>query len=190
MLGTDGAIRLARRLVEEAPDRYFYADQYSNPSNPLAHYHGTGAEILDALGERLTHFVAGVGTSGTLMGTTRRLKEHSRPVRCVGVEPAESLHGLEGMKHMATSMVPPIFDPRVPDEIMSITTDEGWDMAERAAAEEGLYVGHSTGANLSAALKVAASAEREQGGGCVVTIACDRADRYFSQLRWERRYTW
>jgi cysteine synthase B len=190
MEGTDGAIRLVQRLVEEDPERWFYADQYSNASNPLAHYHGTGVEILDALGDRITHFVTGLGTSGTMMGTTRRLREHTRPVRCIAVQPAESLHGLEGMKHMATSLVPPIYDESVPDETLFVSTDDGWDMAERLAAEEGLYVGHSSGANVFGAVQIAERVQQERGGGCVVTIACDRADRYFSQLRWERKYTW
>ena len=110
MEGSDGAIRLVERSSTKDPDKYFYPDQYSNPSNPLAHYHGTGAEILDALGDRITHFVTGLGTSGTMMGTTRRLHEHTRPVYCVAVEPAEALHGLEGLKHMGSSIVPPIYD--------------------------------------------------------------------------------
>jgi cysteine synthase B len=190
MEGSDGAIRVAQKLVEENPETYFYADQYSNPSNPLAHYDGTGVEILDALGDRITHFVAGLGTSGTMMGTTRRLREHPRQIRCVAVEPAEALHGLEGMKHMASSIVPKIYDPSVPDEIMPIGTEEGWDMADRAAAVEGLHVGHSTGANISAALRIAERLHREQGGGCVVTVACDRGDRYFAPMKWEKRYLW
>ncbi|HLV64808.1 MAG TPA: cysteine synthase family protein [Polyangiaceae bacterium] len=190
MEGSDGAIRLVRKIVAENPDKYFYPDQYSNPSNPLAHYYGTGAEILDALGDRITHFVTGLGTSGTMMGTTRRLHEHTRRVHCVAAEPAEALHGLEGLKHMASSIVPPIYDPSLPDEIMPVSTEDGWDMADRVAAEEGLHVGHSTGANIFAAVKVAERAHREQGGGCVVTIACDRGDRYFAPMKWERRYLW
>ncbi len=188
--GTDAAIRLAQKLCRESPDRYFYADQYSNPSNPLAHYDGTGKEILDALGDRITHFVAGLGTSGTCMGATRRLHRHVRPIHCVAVQPAEALHGLEGMKHMASSLVPPIYDPSEPDEQMTIATDDAWDMAERVASEEGLFVGHSTGANICAALRVAERVQSERGEGCVVTIACDRADRYFTQMKWERRYRW
>jgi cysteine synthase B len=190
MEGSDGAIRRVRELVADDPERWFYPDQYSNPSNPLAHYDGTGAEILDALGDRITHFVAGLGTSGTMMGTTRRLKTHSRPIRCIAVEPAEPLHGLEGMKHMASSLVPSIYDPAVPDEIIGVGTEQGWDMADRVAAEEGLHVGHSTGANVFAAIAVAERAQREHGGGCVVTIACDRGDRYFAPMKWEKRYVW
>lgn len=190
MEGSDGAIRLVRKLVEEDPTKYFYSDQYSNPSNPLAHYHGTGQEILDAVGDRLTHFVAALGTSGTAMGTTRRLREHSRKVYCVAAEPAEAMHGLEGLKHMASSIVPNIYDPSVPDEIMPISTDEGWDMAEKCAELEGLYIGHSAGANVAAALKLAERAQKDQGGGCVVTVACDRGDRYFGPMKWEKKYTW
>ena len=190
MEGTDGAIRLAQRLVAKSPDRYYYADQYSNPGNPLAHYDGTGVEILDALGDRITHFVAGLGTSGTMMGVARRLRRHATAIHCVAVQPAEALHGLEGMKHMPSSLVPAIYDPTVPDEHLSVATDDGWDMAERVAVEEGLYVGHSSGANIHAALQVAERLHRERGGGCVVTVACDRADRYFGQMRWEKKYVW
>ncbi len=190
MEGSDGAIRRVREIVRQDPDRYFYPDQYANPSNPLAHYDGTGAEILQAVGDKITHFVAGLGTTGTMMGTTRRLKEHTRPIRCVAVEPAEALHGLEGLKHLATSLVPPIYDAHVPDETMSVTTEDGWNMADRLAKEEGLHVGHSSGANVFAAVKVAERAQREQGGGCVVVIVCDRGDRYFAPMKWERRYVW
>jgi cysteine synthase B len=190
MEGSDGAIRLVRKIVDENPDKYFYPDQYSNPSNPLAHYHGTGVEILNALGDRITHFVTSLGTSGTMMGTTRRLHEHTRPVYCVAAEPAEALHGLEGLKHMASSIVPKIYDPNLPDEIMPLATEDGWDMSDRVAAEEGLPIGHSTGANIFAAVKIAEKLHKEQGGGCVVTIACDRSDRYFSPIKWEKRYVW
>ncbi len=190
MEGSDGAIRMVRKLVEENPDKYYYPDQYSNPNNPLAHYHGTGAEILAALGDRITHFVTGLGTSGTCMGTTRRLREHHREIVCVAAEPAEALHGLEGLKHMASSIVPNIYDPNVPDEILPVQTEDGWDMTERLAAEEGLFVGHSSGANVWAAVHLAEKLHRERGGGCVVTIACDRSDRYFAPMKWEKKYVW
>ncbi len=186
MEGSDGAIRLVRKLVAEDPDKYFYSDQYSNPSNPKAHYLGTGPEILEQVGGELTHFVAGLGTSGTCMGTTRRLREFSRPIQCIAVEPAEALHGLEGLKHMESSIVPEIYDPTLPDEILPVGTDAGWDMSDRLAAEEGLHVGHSTGANVAGALEVAKRAD----AACVVTIACDRGDRYFAPMRWEKRYEW
>jgi S-sulfo-L-cysteine synthase (O-acetyl-L-serine-dependent) len=190
MEGSDGAIRKVRELVANEPDKYYYSDQYSNPNNPLAHYYGTGAEILDALGDRITHFVTSLGTSGTAMGTTRRLKEHHRKIRCVAAEPAEALHALEGLKHMASSIVPNIYDPKVPDEILPVTTDDGWDMAERLAEEEGLHVGHSTGANVWAAVHLAEQLSAKGEEGCVVTIACDRSDRYFAPMKWEQQYVW
>ncbi len=190
MEGSDGAIRLARDLVAREPDKYFYPDQYSNPSNWRAHYDGTGREILAVLGDRLTHFVAGLGTTGTMMGCSRRLKEHPRKVECVAVEPAEALHGLEGLKHLATSLVPPIFDASVPDRTLPVTTEDGWDMADRLSSEEGLHVGHSSGANVFAALQIAAELQRGGQGGCVVAVVCDRGDRYFAPMRWERRYVW
>lgn len=190
MEGSDGAIRLCKARVAENPGKYFYADQYSNPSNPLAHYHGTALEILDALGDRLSAFVTGLGTSGTMMGTTRRLHEHSRKIRCIAVEPAEALHGLEGLKHMASSIVPPIYDSGLPDEILPVSTEDGWDMSDKVAELEGLHVGHSTGANIFAAVKIAERLQKERGGGAVVTIACDRGDRYFAPMKWERKYVW
>jgi cysteine synthase B len=190
MEGSDGAIRVARELVAAAPETYFYPDQYSNPSNWRAHYDGTGREILEAVGDRLTHFVTGLGTTGTMMGCTRRFKEHSRPVECIAVEPSDALHGLEGLKHMESSLVPPIYDPSLPDRVLKVTTEDGWDMADRLAREEGLHVGHSSGANVFAALKVAAEAQRSGRGGCIVTVVADRGDRYFAPMKWERRYVW
>jgi cysteine synthase B len=186
MEGSDGAIRLCSQLVEESPNVYFYADQYKNPSNPRAHYLGTGREILEQVGGEITHFVAGLGTSGTCMGTTRRLHEHTRKVVCVAAQPAEALHGLEGLKHMGSSIVPDIYDAGLPDEHMAVNTEDGWDMADRLAQEEGLHVGHSTGANVWAALDIA----KRIGRGCVVTVACDRGDRYFAPMRWEKHYEW
>jgi cysteine synthase B len=190
MEGSDGAIRVARELVAREPETYFYPDQYSNASNWRAHYDSTAPEILDALGDRLTHFVAGLGTTGTMMGCTRCLHESSRPVECIAVEPAEPLHGLEGLKHLATSLVPPIYDASVPDRILPVSTEDGWDMADRLAREEGLHVGHSSGANIFGALKVAEEAQRSGRGGCVVVIVADRGDRYFAPMKWERRYVW
>jgi cysteine synthase B len=186
MEGSDGAIRHVRKLVSDFPDKYFYSDQYSNPSNPGAHYKGTGREILEQVGDEITHFVAGLGTSGTMMGTTRRLREHTRKIACVAAEPAEALHGLEGLKHMASSIIPAIYDATLPDEIMPVPTESGWDMADRISRDEGLHVGHSTGANVWAAAQLA---KRVQDG-CIVTIACDRGDRYFAPMRWEKHYEW
>ena len=188
--GSDGAIRHVRTVVAADPDAYYYPDQYANPDNPRAHYEGTGREILEAVGDRITHFVAGLGTSGTMMGTARRLKEHPRKIRCVAVEPSEALHGLEGLKHMASSLVPAIYDPKVPDEIMPVTTEDGWDMADLLAQKEGLHVGHSSGANVVAAVKIAEGLQKSGTGGCVVVIVADRGDRYFAPMKWERRYVW
>jgi cysteine synthase B len=190
MEGSDGAIRLVREIVTREPERYFYPDQYSNDSNWRAHYDGTAPEILDSLGDRLTHFVAGIGTTGTMMGCARRLHEHPRRIECVAVEPSDALHGLEGLKHMASSLVPAIYDPHVPDRIFPVTTEDGWDMADRLAREEGVHVGHSSGAAVYAALEVAAEAQKSGRGGCVVAVVADRGDRYFAPMKWERRYVW
>ena len=190
MEGSDGAIRLVREIVAKDPETYYYPDQYSNENNPLAHYHGTGREILDAVGDRITHFVAGLGTTGTIVGTSRRLKEHTRPIRCLAVEPDQPLHGLEGLKHLESSLVPEIHDRSAYDETLRVSTEDGWDMADRLAREEALHVGHSSGAAIFAAVEVAKKLHREQGGGCVVTIVCDRGDRYFAPMKWEKRYLW
>lgn len=192
MEGTDGAIRLVKQLVAREPERYFYPDQYSNPSNPRAHYLGTGREILEQVGDRLTHFCAGLGTSGTMMGTTRRLKERAgRTIACVAIEPADAMHGLEGLKHMASSLVPPIYDPSIFDEVLPITTEDGWDMSDRITREEGLHVGHSTGANVFGAILLAKRhLATDAGPGCIVTIACDRGDRYFAPMKWEKKHVW
>ena len=188
--GSDGAIVIARQMAAEDPERLFYPDQYANPGNPLAHYHGTGPEILRDVGDQITHFVAGLGTSGTMMGTARRLKEHHRRIRCVAVEPDSPMHGLEGLKHMASSLVPPIYNPAMHDELVPITTEDGWDMADRLAREEGLHVGHSSGANIFCAVKIAEGLQAQGKPGCVVVIVCDRGDRYFSPLKWEKRHVW
>jgi cysteine synthase B len=190
MEGSDGAIRLVHKMVAEHGSRYFFPNQYANPGNPKAHYLGTGREILDAVGDRITHFVTGLGTTGTMMGTSRRLKEHTRPIRCIAVQPADALHGLEGLKHLPSSLVPAIYDETVPDETMWVNTEDGWNMADQLAREEGLHVGHSSGANVFAAVKIAEKLHKEQGGGCVVTVICDRGDRYFAPTKWEKRYTW
>lgn len=188
--GSDGAIRLVREIVAKDPDIYYYPDQYSNQNNPLAHYHGTGREILDAVGDRITHFVAGLGTTGTIVGTSRRLKEHHRPIRCLAVEPDQPLHGLEGLKHLESSLVPEIHDRQAYDETLRVSTEDGWDMADRLAREEALHVGHSSGASVFAAVELAKKLHREQGGGCIVAIVCDRGDRYFAPMKWEKRYLW
>ena len=190
MEGSDGAIRHVRRLVEAAPERYFYPDQYSNPSNPQAHEVSTAPEIVAQTGDRVTHFVCGMGTSGTLMGTGRGLKAHRPGIQVVGVEPLEPMHGLEGLKHMASSIVPGIYREDGMDEKLSISTDEGWDMAERLRDEEGLLVGHSAGAAMAGALRIGERLAATGSSGVIVTLFADRADRYFEPARWERDYGW
>jgi cysteine synthase B len=176
---SDGAIRLCRELVAAEPDRWFYADQYANPQNPRAHERTTAEEIWRDTGGTVTHFVAGIGTGGTIMGTGRGLRRHGA-VRIVGVEPAEPLHGLEGLKHMASSIVPPIYREEELDEKLSISTDAGWDMAERLIADEGLLAGHSAGAAAVGALQVARQLAQKHAPGVVVTLFPDRADRYLA----------
>lgn len=187
--GSDGAIRLVRKLVAENPDRYYYPDQYSNPGNPGAHYETTGVELLRDLGDKLTHFVTGLGTSGTLVGTTRRLKEHGRKITCYAMEPADALHGLEGLKHMDSSLVPAIYDRSVHDGTVYVSTEDGWDMSDRLA-EWGLHVGHSSGGNVFAAYRLAKELSARGETGCVATILCDRGDRYFAPMKWEKNYVW
>jgi cysteine synthase B len=188
MEGSDGALRLVRELVDKDPDRWFYPDQYSNDANPRAHYLGTGPEILEGTDGRITHFVAGIGTTGTLIGTGRRLKEHRKDIQVVAVEPEDALHGLEGLKHMPSSLVPAIWRPEgIVDRMLPMSTDEAWDASEAVVSEEGIFVGHSSGAAIAGALRVAREA---QDGAVVVTILPDRGDRYFGQLRWEKQYVW
>jgi len=179
MEGSDGAIRLCRQIVAEHPGKYFYPDQYSNLSNPLGHYNTTGREIWEQTEGRITHFVTGIGTTGTVIGTGRRLKEYRRDIQVYAVEPADALHGLEGLKHMASSIVPPIYQPDELDGILPMDTDEAWDVADRLAKEEGLLVGHSSGASLAGGIRVAKRLVAENKPGVVVTLFPDRAERYF-----------
>lgn len=188
--GLDGAIRRVHALVAKEPDRYFHADQFANRSNVAAHYDGTGPELLEALGDGLTHFVAGVGTGGTLVGTGRRLKERTPPVRCVGVQPAEATHGLQGLRQMVPGQGPALYEPGVADETILISTADGRAMGERLTREEGILAGHSSGAAVAAAVQVAERLQRSGERGCVAVIVCDRGDRYFAPIKWERRYTW
>jgi len=188
--GSDGAIRKARELIAADPGRWFYPDQYANPDNPRAHELGTAVEITEALDGRVSAFVAGIGTSGTVMGTTRGLRALVPGVRCYAVEPAEPLHGLEGLKHMGSSIVPPIWEPDLLDGVLSTPTADGWAMAERLGREEGLRIGHSAGAAVAGALVIARRMAAAGEGGNVVTVLPDRADRYFEPRRWERRISW
>jgi len=175
---SDGAIRLARKLAEDDPAKWFYADQYSNEANPRAHQLGTAQEIWSQTGGRVTHAVFGIGTGGTIMGTGRGLKAHRREVQIVAVEPAEALHGLEGLKHMPSSIVPRIYKESELDRKLSIETDLGWDVAERIIRDEGLLAGHSAGAAAAGAMQVARELSERGEGGVVVTLFPDRADRY------------
>jgi cysteine synthase B len=174
--GSDGAIRLVRELVAKDPDVYFYPDQYSNPANALAHYEGTAVEILRQTSGRVTHFIAGLGTTGTFVGTSRRLKEHHRPIRTIAVQPEDSFHGLEGLKHIPTAIVPKIWDPSLADEIWGCPTEPAYDLARAAARTEGLLVGHSSGAALWAVRRLAKTLQE----GVVVTVFPDSGDRYLS----------
>jgi len=187
MEGSDGAIRHVRRLVERDPERYFYSDQYSNESNPRAHYLGTGPEIWEQTEGRITHFVCGLGTGGTIMGTGRRLKECDRRIQIIGLEPLESLHGLEGLKHMPTSMIPRIYREDELDEKLSISTESGWDATERLLQDEGLLVGHSSGAALVGALEIAHRLAQQDKPGVIVTLFPDRGERYLEAVRREAK---
>ena len=176
MEGSDGAIRLVREMIAAEPECYFYPDQYNNPANSLAHYHGTGREILRQTGGRITHFVAGLGTTGTFVGTVRRLKEHDPSIRSIAVQPEDAFHGLEGLKHLPSAIVPGIWDASVADEVWGAPTEAAYSLARRLAQSEGLLVGHSSGAVLWAIEKLAA----EVSSGVVVTVFPDAGDRYLS----------
>lgn len=175
--GSDGAIKLAKKILKESPERYFMPDQYNNPLNPQAHYDTTGVELWKDTGGKVTHFIAGIGTSGTLMGTGRRLKDYNKKVRVIAVEPDDALHGLEGLKHMATSIVPGIYQEAMLDEKFSMPTEPAWPMCERLAHEEGLIVGHSSGAAMVAALQVAEKIKE----GLIVVLFPDHGSRYFME---------
>jgi cysteine synthase B len=181
LAGSDGAILEARRLVAAEPGRWAYLDQYANPENWRAHYRSTGPEIWKQTAGEITHFVTGLGTSGTFMGVGRYLREKKPAVRLISVEPDSPFHGLEGMKHMASAIVPPIYDPALADEAMELATEEAYRMVKRLAREMGLLVGVSAGGNVAAALKVAAGLR----GGTLVTVLCDGADKYLSDRFWE-----
>lgn len=179
--GSDGAIVEARRLAQECPERFAYLDQYSNPENWRAHYRTTGPEIWQQTGGSLTHFVTGLGTSGTFGGVSRFLEERSPEVVRISIEPDGPFHGLEGMKHMASAIVPPIYDPVLAHERRFQSTEAAYVMVKRLARELGLLVGVSSGANVAAALEVASDLER----GTVVTVLCDGADKYLEESFWD-----
>jgi cysteine synthase B len=175
LMSTDGAQLIAREMFEHEPEKYFYPDQYNNDSNWRAHYEATAPEIWRQTDGRITHFITGLGTSGTFMGTALRLKEFNPTIRAISMQPDSPLHGLEGLKHMATAMVPGIYDPGLADENVAVATEEGQRMVERLAREEGLFVGTSSGANVFAALRLARTLPRDS---VVVTILCDGGERY------------
>ncbi|HWI18232.1 MAG TPA: cysteine synthase family protein [Vicinamibacterales bacterium] len=177
--GSDGAIRTAQQMNAENPDAYFYADQYNNDFNWRSHYDTTGPEIIRQVGTRLTHFVAGLGTSGTFVGTGRRLREYNRSIVLASVQPDSPLHGLEGLKHMESAIVPGIYDPALADEDVRVGTEEAYQMTRCLAQDEGLLVGISSGANLAGALKLA------RPGAVMVVVFCDGGERYLSERFWE-----
>jgi cysteine synthase B len=179
--GSDGAIRMAKKLYAEQPELYFYPDQYGNPANWQAHYKTTAVEIFEQSEGRITHFVAGLGTSGTFVGTSRRLRELNPAVRLVSMQPDSPMHGLEGMKHMATSIVPPIYDPGLAHEQVEVDTEAAQAMVLRLAREEGLLVGISAGANVQAAVQVGQTVKE----GVIVTVLCDGGMKYLNERFWE-----
>jgi S-sulfo-L-cysteine synthase (O-acetyl-L-serine-dependent) len=178
--GTDGAIRAVRQLVAEHPDEYFYPDQYSNDANWRAHFDTTGPEIIEQTGGRVTHFVAGLGTSGTFMGTSRALRQHNPAIKAISFQPDSPFHGLEGLKHMETAMVPAIYDPTLADADLRVSTEEAHVCVRRLAREAGLMVGISSGAALAATLQVARSLDE----GVVVTVFPDGAEKYLTEAFW------
>ena len=182
--GSDGAIQVARELYAKYPDKYFYADQYSNDANWQAHYHGTANEIWQQTEGQVTHFVSMLGTSGTFVGTTRRLKELNPKIRCISLQPDSPFHGIEGAKHMASAIVPKIYDPSLADEDLGISTEEAYAMAVRLARDEGLLLGISAAAAVVGCLQIARQLDRNEHA-VFVTILCDSGDKYLSERFWE-----
>ena len=188
---SDGAIRKARALYAQHPDRYYYADQYNNPANWQAHYETTGVEIWQQTEGRITHFVAGLGTTGTFVGVGRRLREYRRDIQLISLQPDSPFHGLEGLKHLETAIVPGIYDPTLADANLAISTEDAYAMARRLAREEGLLVGVSAAAAVVGSLRVAeailgdAETRREEPHAVIVTILCDSADKYLSERFWD-----
>jgi cysteine synthase B len=183
--GSDGAILKARELAQDKT-RYYYADQYGNEANWQAHYRGTANEIWEQTEGRITHFVAGLGTSGTFMGTTRRLKELNPAVECIAMQPDSPFHGLEGLKYMATAIVPPIYDARLADRHVEQSTEEAYEMAKHLGRTEGLLLGISAAAAVAASLRIGEEVSRAGKNAIIVTILCDSADKYLSERFWEQ----
>ena len=183
--GSDGAIRKARELAKDT-DRYYYADQYGNEANWKAHYYGTANEIWRQTEGQVTHFVAGLGTSGTFMGVTRRLKELNPAVQCVAMQPDSPFNGLEGLKHMATAIVPPIYDASLADRQVEQSTEGAYAMAKHLGKSEGLLLGISAAAAVAASLKIGEEVASQGKPAVIVTILCDSADKYLSERFWEQ----
>jgi S-sulfo-L-cysteine synthase (O-acetyl-L-serine-dependent) len=183
--GSDGAIRRAREIVAANPERYFYADQYSNDANWQAHYHGTANEIWEQTHGRVTHFVSMLGTSGTFVGATRRLKELNPKIQCISLQPDSPFHGIEGAKHMPSAIVPKIYDPSLADFNLEISTEAAYAMCHRLAREEGLLVGISAGAAVVGALHIAKELAKRDENAVIVTVLCDNADKYLSERFWD-----
>jgi S-sulfo-L-cysteine synthase (O-acetyl-L-serine-dependent) len=181
LAGSDGAILAVREIVAADPDKYFYPDQYNNPANWRAHYETTGVEIFEQTGGRITHFVAGLGTSGTFVGAGRRLRELKPEVKLISMQPDSPFHGLEGLKHMETAIVPGIYEPSLADEEVEVGTEEAHAMVKRLARREGWFVGISSAANVVAAMRVAERIDE----GVIVTILCDDASKYLSEKFWD-----
>jgi len=178
LLSTDGAQLIAREMYESNREHYFYPDQYNNQANWRAHYEGTAVEIWEQTQGRITHFVAGLGTSGTFVGTTRKLKELNPAIRAFSMQPDSPLHGLEGLKHMATAIAPGIYDPKLADDNIEVATEDAKEMVRRLAQEEGLFVGPSSGANVYAAFRIASTLP---ANSVVVTVLCDGGERYLGE---------
>jgi cysteine synthase B len=174
--GSDGAMQMARQMAAEQPERYFYANQYDNPANWQAHFTSTGPEIIQQTGGRITHFIAGLGTSGTLTGVGRYLRSYNPAIQIVAVQPDSPFHGLEGLKHMETAIRPGIYDPSIPDRTITVPTEEAYDLVRRLAREEGLFVGVSSGAAAAAALRLASELEEAE----IVTVFPDAGYKYLS----------
>lgn len=187
--GSDGAIRAAQDQMYVKPGKYFYADQYSNDNNWKAHYHTTANEIWEQTEGRITHFVAGLGTSGTFMGTTRRLRELNPHIQCISMQPNSPFNGLEGLKHMATAIVPKIYDPTLADENIEMTTEIAYKMAKFLGRRLGMLVGVSSAANVAAAVEIAEQEAAEGREAVVVTILCDSADKYLTERFWQEEQT-
>ena len=182
---SDGAIRLCRQIYMADPDLYFYPDQYNNPANWKAHFEHTGPEVIHQTGGRLTHFVAAMGTSGTFTGITRRLKRDLPEVKCYSAQPSSGFHGLEGLKHMTTAIVPGIYDEKLADGNLWIETEDAYRMVRRLAREEGLLVGISSGCNVFAATLLARDLSARGESATIVTVLCDSAEKYLSEHFWD-----